>query len=212
MYRDLTRGSILRSLLLFALPMLAGDILQQLYNIADTLIVSRVIGRDALAAVGSAYTLMIFLTSILLGLSMGAGALFSICRGRGDESGLRQSIVHAFGLIGVCFLGRLFFGDFLCGRYRFGFRGIVLPAVGADSASFCQFFLTKLTFFHEISSFSIQSFRIHGQLYPLSLPRTCPECKRNTKYLQIPAGRMRQISFLRDWHLQKGGKNDMILY
>ena len=49
MYRDLTRGSILRSLLLFALPMLAGDILQQLYNIADTLIVSRAIGRDALA-------------------------------------------------------------------------------------------------------------------------------------------------------------------
>lgn len=47
MYRDLTRGSILRSLLLFALPMLAGDILQQLYNIADTLIVSRAIGRDA---------------------------------------------------------------------------------------------------------------------------------------------------------------------
>ena len=44
MYRDLTRGSILRSLLLFALPMLAGDILQQLYNIADTLIVSRAIG------------------------------------------------------------------------------------------------------------------------------------------------------------------------
>ena len=104
MYRDLTRGSILRSLLLFALPMLAGDILQQLYNIADTLIVSRAIGRDALAAVGSAYTLMIFLTSILLGLSMGAGALFSICRGRGDESGLRRSIVHAFGLIGVCTL------------------------------------------------------------------------------------------------------------
>lgn len=101
MYRDLTRGSILRSLLLFALPMLAGDILQQLYNIADTLIVSRAIGRDALAAVGSAYTLMIFLTSILLGLSMGAGAVFSICRGRGDESGLRQSIVHAFALIGV---------------------------------------------------------------------------------------------------------------
>ncbi len=84
--------------------MLAGDILQQLYNIADTLIVSRAIGRDALAAVGSAYTLMIFLTSILLGLSMGAGALFSICRGRGDESGLRRSIVHAFGLIGVCAL------------------------------------------------------------------------------------------------------------
>ena len=95
MYRDLTRGSILRSLLLFALPMLAGDILQQLYNIADTLIVSRAIGRDALAAVGSAYTLMIFLTSILLGLSMGAGALFSICRGRGVGDGHHAVLLWA---------------------------------------------------------------------------------------------------------------------
>ena len=113
------------------------------------------------------------------------------------------------GLLGSSFFrGSGFFGDFLCGRYRFGFRGIVLPAVGADGASLCQFFLTKLTFFHEMSSFSVQN----GQSYPLSLPRTCPECKRNTKYLQIPAGRMRQISFLRDWHLQKGEKNDMILY
>lgn len=73
MYRDLTHGGIVRPLLLFALPMLAGNLLQQLYNIADTLVVSRAIGRDALAAVGSAYSLMIFLTSILLGLSMGAG-------------------------------------------------------------------------------------------------------------------------------------------
>lgn len=99
MYRDLTRGSISRSLLLFALPMIAGNLLQQFYNIADTLIVGRALGSEALAAVGSAYTLMTFLTSIFLGLSMGSGALFSIYRGRGDESSLRLGIVHAFGLI-----------------------------------------------------------------------------------------------------------------
>ena len=58
MYRDLTRGSISRSLILFALPMMAGNMLQQFYNIADTLIVSRALGANALAAVGSAYTLM----------------------------------------------------------------------------------------------------------------------------------------------------------
>ena len=85
MYRDLTRGSISRSLLLFALPMIAGNLLQQFYNIADTLIVGRALGSEALAAVGSAYTLMTFLTSIFLGLSMGSGALFSIYRGRGDR-------------------------------------------------------------------------------------------------------------------------------
>ena len=99
MYRDLTRGSISRSLILFALPMIAGNLLQQFYNIADTLIVGRALGSGALAAVGSAYTLMTFLNSIFLGLSMGAGALFSIYRGRGDERSLRLGIVHAFGLI-----------------------------------------------------------------------------------------------------------------
>lgn len=54
MYRDLTHGSITKGLLLFALPMIAGNLLQQLYNIADTLIVGQALGRNALAAVGSA--------------------------------------------------------------------------------------------------------------------------------------------------------------
>lgn len=99
MYRDLTRGNISRALILFALPMIAGNLLQQFYNIADTLIVGRALGANALAAVGSAYTLMTFLTSIFLGLSMGFGALFSIYQGRGDEDLLRAGIAHAFALI-----------------------------------------------------------------------------------------------------------------
>ena len=101
MYRDLTHGSITKGLLLFAMPMIAGNLLQQLYNIADTLIVGQALGRNALAAVGSAYTLMVFLTSIFLGLSMGAGALFSICLGRGDKKALRAAVAHAFALIGA---------------------------------------------------------------------------------------------------------------
>lgn len=99
MYHDLTEGKISRSLLLFALPMMAGNLLQQFYNIADTLIVGRVLGSNALAAVGSAYTLMTFLTSIFLGLSMGSGALFSIYKGKNDQDSLRNAIIHAFALI-----------------------------------------------------------------------------------------------------------------
>lgn len=95
----MTEGKISRSLLLFALPMMAGNLLQQFYNIADTLIVGRVLGSNALAAVGSAYTLMTFLTSIFLGLSMGSGALFSIYKGKNDQDSLRSAIVHAFALI-----------------------------------------------------------------------------------------------------------------
>ena len=99
MYTDLTKGNIGKLLLLFALPMMAGNLLQQFYNIADTLIVGRVLGSEALAAVGSAYTLMTFLTSIFLGLSMGSGALFSIYKGKNDQDSLRNAIVHAFALI-----------------------------------------------------------------------------------------------------------------
>ena len=84
MYYDLTKGKISKNLILFALPMMAGNLMKQFYNIADTLIVGRVGGKNALA-VGSAYTLMTFLTSIFLGLSMGAGVLFSIYKGKNDK-------------------------------------------------------------------------------------------------------------------------------
>ena len=73
--------------------------MQQFYNIADTLIVGRVIGKNALAAVGSAYTLMTFLTSVFLGLSMGAGALFSIYEGKEEKENLKAAVGHAFVLI-----------------------------------------------------------------------------------------------------------------
>lgn len=92
----LTSGPITKSLILFALPMMAGNLLQQLYNVADTIIVGRFLGADTLAAVGSAYTLMTFLTSILLGLCMGSGALFSIRWGEGDHAGLKSGIFHSF--------------------------------------------------------------------------------------------------------------------
>ena len=58
---DLTQGGITGTLLRFTLPMIIGSLLQQCYNIADTLIVGQCIGSGALAAVGSAYTLMVFL-------------------------------------------------------------------------------------------------------------------------------------------------------
>ena len=105
MYRDLTRGSIARSLILFALPMMAGNLLQQFYNIADTLVVGRALGSGALAAVGSAYTLMTFLTSIFLGLSMGSGAMFSMCHGRNEPERLKAGVAHAFTLIAVVTVG-----------------------------------------------------------------------------------------------------------
>ena len=99
MKRDLTQGPVMRSMLLFAVPMILGNLLQQCYNIADTLIVGQFLGKNALAAVGSSFTLMTFLTSILLGLCMGSGALFSIRFGQRDEAGLREAVCASFVLI-----------------------------------------------------------------------------------------------------------------
>ena len=99
MHRDLTSGPITRTMLLFALPMTAGNLLQQLYNLVDTLIVGRFLGAGALAAVGSAYSLMTFLTSIFLGLCMGSGTIFAIRWGEKDTERLQSSIYVSFVLI-----------------------------------------------------------------------------------------------------------------
>ncbi len=97
---DLTSGGITGGMLLFALPIMAGNMLQQLYNIADTVIVGRFIGADALAAVGTSYTLIIFITSVILGLCMGSGALFSIYYGASDYGALRRGVFVSLILIG----------------------------------------------------------------------------------------------------------------
>ena len=99
MQRSLTSGPITKGILLFALPLMLGNLLQQMYNIADTWVVGRFLGPDALAAVGSSYTLMTFLTSILLGLCMGSGAAISIQYGSGEHQKMRQSVFLSFTLI-----------------------------------------------------------------------------------------------------------------
>lgn len=97
----MTRGGITGPMLSFALPLILGNMLQTLYNAADSVIVGRFIGPDALAAVGSAYSLMTFLTSLMIGLSMGAGVSFSYFFGAGDRKNLRSSLGVSFMLIGV---------------------------------------------------------------------------------------------------------------
>lgn len=99
MNKDLTKGPVMFTMLRFAVPMIMGNLLQQCYNVADTMIVGKYLGKNALAAVGSAFTLMTFLTSILLGLCMGSGAVFSIRFGQRDEEGLKESISASFVLI-----------------------------------------------------------------------------------------------------------------
>lgn len=97
--KNLTEGSIFKKLINFSFPMIAGNLLQQVYNLADALIVGRYIGADALASVGSAYTLMIFITSIIIGLCMGSGAFFSEDYGAENYRKLKEDIWHSFWFI-----------------------------------------------------------------------------------------------------------------
>ena len=101
MDHELTHGPVMKTMLQFAVPMILGNLLQQCYNIADTLIVGKFLGENALAAVGSAFTLMTFLTSIILGLAMGSGTVFSIHYGQKDTRGLKEGILASFVLLGV---------------------------------------------------------------------------------------------------------------
>ena len=101
MNHELTQGPVIRTMIRFAIPMILGDLLQQCYNIADTLIVGRFLGTDALAAVGSAFSLMTFLTSILLGLAMGSSTVFSIRYGQKKTKALKECVRASFALLGT---------------------------------------------------------------------------------------------------------------
>lgn len=74
---DLTKGNITKGLWGFAIPLMFVNVLQQLYNLVDTWVVGRYVGDNALAAVGSSYTIMTFLTSIIIGLCLGSSSFIS---------------------------------------------------------------------------------------------------------------------------------------
>ena len=90
---DLTKGNITRGLWGFALPLMLGNVLQQLYNLVDTWVVGRYVGDNALAAVGSSYTLMTFLTSVIIGLCLGSSSFVSMAYGRKDVKAIRNGIL-----------------------------------------------------------------------------------------------------------------------
>lgn len=98
---DLTTGNITKKLWAFALPLMLGNLFQQLYNLVDTWVVGKYVSSNALAAVGSAYTLMTFLTSIIIGLCLGSGAFFSISFGQRDYKKIKDGKFVSLLLIGA---------------------------------------------------------------------------------------------------------------
>lgn len=98
--RDLTTGSITGGLWSFAVPLMLGNVFQQFYNLADTWVVGKYVGDNALAAVGSSYTLLTFLNSVIIGLSLGTGAFVSMAFGRKQNDEIRGGIFMSSVFIG----------------------------------------------------------------------------------------------------------------
>lgn len=113
MEHRLTSGKIGHALISFSLPMIFGNLLQQLYNVADTLIVGKTIGPAALSAVGSSYALMVLLTSIILGLCMGSSVVFSHLFGAGKTDEMKISIFNSFIFVLVLSVG-INIASFMC--------------------------------------------------------------------------------------------------
>ncbi len=95
MTTDLTKGSPLRLIIFFTIPLLIGNIFQQFYNIADTVIVGRTINVDALAAVGATGTLSYLAVGFIIGFTTGFSVITAQRFGAGDYSGMRKSFAMA---------------------------------------------------------------------------------------------------------------------
>lgn len=74
---DMTSGSPTKKIMMFSIPILLGNIFQQIYSLSDTFVVGRFLGNEALAAVGSSTAIIVLINSIIIGLCMGASVLFA---------------------------------------------------------------------------------------------------------------------------------------
>ena len=103
---DMTTGNITRHIILFALPLLAGNIFQQLYNMVDTWVVGRFVSNEAYAAVGSIGPVINMLIGFFMGLSSGAGVVISQYYGAGRKEDVQRTVHTA--MVMTLILGVLF--------------------------------------------------------------------------------------------------------
>ena len=96
---DMTKGNPTRLLLSFTMPMLVGNLFQQLYNIVDSIIVGQFVGADALAAVGATGSVNFLIFSLCFGMAAGVGIVISQYFGAKDEEYVKRAIVNAMYLL-----------------------------------------------------------------------------------------------------------------
>ncbi len=99
--KDMTQGPAWKRIMEFSIPMLLGNLAQQLYNTADSIIVGKFVGDDALSAVGSASPILNLLLALFVGISTGAGIVVSQSYGARDRKGLTESIGNCIALSAI---------------------------------------------------------------------------------------------------------------
>ena len=87
--KDLTKGNELKTIIYFSLPILIGNLFQQIYNISDTIIVGNFLGKESLAAVGSSYQINVLIIAVSIGISLGTSILISQYFGAKDMENLK---------------------------------------------------------------------------------------------------------------------------
>jgi putative MATE family efflux protein len=102
MIKDMTKGSEAKHILVFAVPMLIGNIFQQLYNMVDAAVVGRYVGKGALAAVGTCFPIIFFLVALVMGLSMGASVIISQLFGAGEIKKMKRAVSTSFIFLMIC--------------------------------------------------------------------------------------------------------------
>ena len=98
---NMSEGNTTKILLAFTMPMIAGNIFQQLYNVVDSVIVGRYVGPNALAAVGASYPIVFMLIATVTGLTMGCSTVISQLFGAGEHSKMRRAVFTAVAFLTI---------------------------------------------------------------------------------------------------------------
>ena len=112
---DMTHGSPTRLIVLFSLPLLVGNIFQQLYNMVDSMVVGRFVGSSALTAVGTGFPIIFLLASLFLGFSMGATVIIAQYIGAGDRAAVARTVDTIYSALLVIFLPLTLLGILVSG-------------------------------------------------------------------------------------------------
>ena len=131
MLKDLTVGKESKLILLFALPMLLGNVFQQLYNIIDSIIVGQYLGKEALAAVGASFPVIFVLISLIIGISSGSTIIISQYFGAKQYDNVKRAIDTMFIMLFFASLAITFIGIAFSHTI---FNLMKLPAEIMDSA------------------------------------------------------------------------------